>query len=64
MALTIKQWRGVKELTQKQMADKIGVDVTTYNRYEQKNESIPLGTFVKILKALEVKIDEVDFFCQ
>ena len=61
MSLSFKQWRLVKELTQEDMAQKIGVHVNTYRAWEKNPEEITLKNARKIAGALEVPPDQIFF---
>ena len=61
MALTIKQWRLLKGLSQEEMANKCGVHRNTYASWEDNPEKISIGNAKKISKALEKSIDEIFF---
>lgn len=61
MALTMRQWRLAKEITQQQMADKLGVHVGTYLNWEEKPEKVSIGKAVEIAKILNVPMNEIIF---
>jgi DNA-binding XRE family transcriptional regulator len=59
--LTLRQWRLLKEITQQEMADKIGVHVNTYAAWEQHPERIEIQYCQKIADALEEDIHSIFF---
>lgn len=59
---TLKEWRTHKELSQMDMADKIGISPSTYNIWENNPEEIRPKIAMQIAGALEVSIDEIIFF--
>lgn len=61
MALTIRQWRRAKELTQEQMASKLNIHVNTYQNWEEAPEKISIGKAVEIAGILGVSIDDIVF---
>lgn len=48
-----------KGLTQKYMAKKLGIAVSTYNQYENAIRSIPVNTANKISSILGVKNEDI-----
>jgi DNA-binding XRE family transcriptional regulator len=58
-ALTLKQWRMIKDLTQQEIADKIGVHVNTYAAWEQNPERIELQYCKKIAEALGEDLNSI-----
>ena len=62
MGRTLKEWRVNKDLTQYELAEKIGVPTSTYNNWERNPDSIKVGNVMKICKALDVAPQEVIFF--
>jgi len=61
MALTLRQWRRAKEITQKEMADKLVIHVNTYQNWEESPDKISVSNAVKIADILGVSIDDIDF---
>lgn len=61
MALTLRQWRRAKEITQKEMADKLVIHVNTYQNWEEAPDKISVSNAVKIADILGVSIDDIDF---
>lgn len=59
--MTIRELRLAKEISQKDMAEKIGVHVNTYIRMESEPLNIRIGQAKKIADALEVSMDDIDF---
>ncbi len=57
LANCIKAYRKQAGLSQKQVAELIGIRVATLSDFENKPESSKLETFFKILAALELQLD-------
>ena len=55
----IKLYRKYKSLTQKQLADKIGVSELTIRRYESNQKEPKHNTLIKIAEALDISIKEL-----
>jgi len=56
----IAKIRKEKKISQKEMADKIGISITQYNFYENLKSIMNLKMFLEVLSILE--IDTRDFF--
>lgn len=61
MALTMRQWRRAKELTQEYMAEKLNVHLNTYQNWEKAPEKIRLEYAVKISEILDVPMNDIVF---
>lgn len=61
MKLTIKEWRRVKGISQKQMADLIGVHVNTYMSWEENPGEMRLSKAAIIAEKLEIPLDDILF---
>lgn len=61
MKLTLRQWRGAKELTQKEMSEKLGVHINTYQKWEEKPENVKIKDAKSISEVFGVPIDDIDF---
>ncbi len=48
--------RSTKGLTQKQVADQVGITVRTYQRYEYNERNLSLEMAAKIAKILEISL--------
>lgn len=59
--LTVREWRRAKEISQAEMAKRLGVHVNTYQNWEKKPKTITIENGVKIAKALEVPMNDIDF---
>jgi|LakMenEpi03Aug12_release.lakeMendotaPanAssembly.Ray.scaffolds.fasta_scaffold1310946_1 transcriptional regulator with XRE-family HTH domain len=57
--MNIKQLREKKGLTQQQVADMIGVDVATYNRYERGKYKIGRTVQLALSVALGVPVEDI-----
>lgn len=56
LAKRIKAIREFKSLTQKQVADRIGVEQATYSGYEREAGNLKFNTIVKIAGALNCSV--------
>ena len=61
MALTLREWRRVKEISQENMAEKLSIHVNTYQNWEKEPEKIAFAKAVEISKILGVSIDDIAF---
>lgn len=61
MALTVKQWRMAKGLTQERMANACNVHRNTYASWEEHPEDISLKNAIIICNALGEPFNEVFF---
>lgn len=60
MLLTkIKMLRKAKGISQKTLAEMIGVEQSAYSKIESGKTNINLNTFLRICEVLEVKPDEI-----
>ncbi len=59
MKKTLREYRKEKGLTQSQMAEMIGIVVSSYNMYETGQRSVPIAKAEKIATILNVKVDEI-----
>lgn len=64
MALTIREWRRVREISQEAMADKLQIHVNTYQNWEKDPGKISFEKAVEICKILGVSLDDVSFITQ
>lgn len=55
----IKKYRKEKKITQKQLAEMIGKNIRTIQKYEANEIDIPLENILKISSALQVPFDEL-----
>lgn len=56
--LTLRQIRLAKEVTQEKMAEKLGIHVNTYARWEERPSQISIEFCYKICDALDVEYDQ------
>lgn len=61
---TVRQWRKVKEITQEDMANRLGVHVNTYQNWEKEPEKITIANAVKIAEIFGVSMNEISFKAQ
>ncbi len=53
----IKDLREDSDLTQEQLAEKLGYYTTQYSRYERGEVAIPIDFFIKLAKHYDISID-------
>lgn len=63
MGLSLKQMRLVREKTQDEMAEKLGVHVQTYRKLEENPDEITIRQAKIIADFLDVSYDDI-FFAQ
>lgn len=61
MALTMRQWRMAKEISQEAIAKQLGVHVNTYLNWEKAPEKISVAHAEKIAEILGVPIEDIEF---
>lgn len=61
MQLTVKQSRLLADLTQQEVAIKLGVHKQTYVKWERNPEVIPLGQARNFAKIVGRRVDEIFF---
>ena len=59
---TIKQARKFRELTQRQVAEKMAIDVSTYGKYEKKPQAMSYEQGELFSKIVNLPIDMIIFF--
>lgn len=59
--LTVKQHRLIREISQEEMADKIGIHVQTYRAWEENPEKISIAKAKKIAAAFGISINDIFF---
>jgi transcriptional regulator with XRE-family HTH domain len=59
MALRIKEIRNSRGLTQQEVADRIGVHLTNYNKIENGQSDPPLSRFQKIADILKCRLEDL-----
>lgn len=62
MPFTLRQLRHLKELSQKEVAERLGVSELTLANYEKGFSQPNATTIQKMLDLYEVKFDDVIFF--
>lgn len=55
----IKDLREDKDLSQKELAEKMGLYTTTYARYERGEQEIPLYVAIELAKFYNVSLDYI-----
>ena len=61
MSLTIRQWRRLKEMSQKNLADACGVHENTIRNWEEDSSQIKLSDAIKLSEVFGVSIDDIVF---
>lgn len=61
MKLTLKKARLLAGLTQKEVADILGVHVQTYMKWERNPEDMSVGTAKQLSKIFNVDFEEIFF---
>ncbi len=61
MALGLRAWRRAKDISQTDMAEKLGIHVNTYQNWEKKPESISISNALRIAQILEISINDISF---
>ena len=56
---SIKHWRQVRDITQPEMAEKLGVHVNTYRKMEKNPMKLKYITFQTICDILNVSADDI-----
>ena len=55
----LKMIRERKNISQKQLAEKIGITPQRYNQYERARRQLPIDIAIKISKELDVSLDSI-----
>lgn len=61
MSVTLKQARLLSDLTQREVALKLGVHKQTYMKWEKNPDEIPVGTAKKVSLIFGRGVDEIFF---
>lgn len=61
MNITLRQARLLKGMTQKEVAEKLGVHVHTYSKMEKSPDEVTIGEAKKISEILEFSYDFIFF---
>jgi transcriptional regulator with XRE-family HTH domain len=61
MSLTLKQVRLLKEKSQHDLAEMLGVHVQTYRKLEENPNLVTIGQAKKLAKYLGISYDEIFF---
>ena len=61
MQLTLKQTRLIKEKTQDEMAQMLGIHVQTYRKLEENPENVTIGQAKKISSFLKISYNDIFF---
>ncbi|PWV97473.1 DNA-binding XRE family transcriptional regulator [Paenibacillus cellulosilyticus] len=61
MGLTLKQARQLAGLTQKEVAEVLGVHTHTYMKWERNPEEMSVGTAKQFSRIVKVEVNEIFF---
>ena len=61
MKLTLRQWRGAREISQKEMSERLDVHINTYQKWEEDPTKIKMVMAQEIAKIFDVPLDDIDF---
>ena len=61
MALTLRQWRKAREITQEQMAKALNIHINTYQNWEKDPGRISVTNVMKIAEVLKVSVNDIIF---
>ena len=61
MALSVGSWRRAKGISQKDMAEKLGVHVNTYQNWEKSPQNISIENAQKIADIFGVSFEDISF---
>ena len=61
MALSLRAWRRAKDITQQDMADRLQIHVNTYQKWEDRPETISISYATKISEILGVSLNDIEF---
>ena len=53
----IREARKAKGLTQSELAEQLGISVSTVNKYEKDSQNLTINTLKKIASALKLKLN-------
>lgn len=63
--LDLEQWRGVRKMSKKELADKSGVSdntISTFEKYPEKMKDAKYPTLSKLAKALDIEVSDFKNF--
>lgn len=61
MFLTVREWRKLREISQKSAADALGIHVNTYSNWEKKPETIPIKYCYQLANLFDVSVADICF---
>ena len=61
MKHTFREWRRLREMSQQELADRVGVHVNTIINWEEHPENMSIKRAFEVIDALGVTIDDVIF---
>ena len=59
--LSLRSWRRARNISQNEMATKLGVHVNTYQNWENEPEKITIANGKKIAEILGLNMDDISF---
>jgi len=61
MKFNLCAWRRAKGLSQKEMSERLGVHINTYQKWEHSPKKISIENATKIAEIFGVSIDDISF---
>lgn len=58
---TLKQWRGIREMSQKDISERLGVHINTYQNWEKEPGKIKVEQAQRLAEVFQTPIDAIDF---
>ena len=59
--LTLKQWRRARDISQEKMAELLGININTYQKWEKEPEKISVSVADKIISILGIEPNDIIF---
>lgn len=59
--LTLRAWRRAKEISQEEIAKRLGIHVNTYLNWEKKPQDISVDNAKRLSEILGVPLDDISF---
>lgn len=61
MVFSVGSWRRAKGITQKDMSERLGVHINTYQNWEKSPQNISMENAQKIARIFGVSIEDISF---
>jgi len=58
---TVRAWRRAKEISQEDMANRLGIHVNTYQNWESEPEKISISNAKRIAEIFGLSLDDILF---